>query len=405
MNNIFVIFSSVAVSLLLFSKSFRTSKIWHATVTPLASIIGSGFLVSAPLLILTTGKLAPLAMGGIVIIAYALGSSIRTNILFVEPLLEGNKNTSYFIRVLEDLSRPVLGLAYVISIAFYLKLLSAFALRGFGVSSVVLENSLTTALLLFIGITGKLKGLSKLELLETYSVNIKLSIIVALIFGHIYFNFYSLFNGQWQLLVYPHEEMATTIQKLLGMLIIIQGFETSRYLGRDYSRDVRIQTMKNAQIISGVIYVVFITSTLTAFNHVHALGETTVIDVCRTIAPILPALIIIAAVMSQFSAAVADTIGSGGLLVEGMRDKITTKTSYLLITLIGVILTWLTNIYTIITFASKAFAIYYAMQLVLSTLVLLKQKSNGARYIKIILYFFLTILMVAVVLFGIPVKE
>lgn len=189
------------------------------------------------------------------------------------------------------------------------------------------------------------------------------------------------------------------------MLIIIQGFETSRYLGRDYSRDVRIQTMKNAQIISGVIYVVFITSTLTAFNHVHALGETTVIDVCRTIAPILPALIIIAAVMSQFSAAVADTIGSGGLLAEGMRDKITTKTSYLLITLIGVILTWLTNIYTIITFASKAFAIYYAMQLVLSTLVLLKQKSNGARYIKIILYLLLTILMVAVVLFGIPVKE
>ena len=405
MNNIFVIISSIAVSLLLFSKSFRNSKIWRATVTPLASIIGSGFLVSAPLLILTTGKLAPLAMGAIVIIAYALGSSIRTNILFVEPLIEGKEKTSYFIRALEGLSRPVLGLAYVISIAFYLKLLSAFALRGLGVSSVVLENSLTTALLMFIGITGKLKGLSKLELLETYSVNIKLSIIVALIFGHIYFNFYSLFNGKWQLLIYPHEDVAITIQKLLGMLIIIQGFETSRYLGRDYSRDVRIKTMKNAQIISGIIYVVFITSTLTAFNHIHSLGETTVIDVCRTIAPILPVLIIIAAVMSQFSAAVADTIGSGGLLVEGLRNKITTKTSYLLITLIGVILTWITNIYTIITFASKAFAIYYGMQLVLSTFVLLKQKGNGVCYLKIILYLLLAFLMAAVVLFGIPVKE
>jgi hypothetical protein len=403
MNNIFVIFSSIAVSLLLFSKPFRTSKTWHATVTPLASIIGSGFLVSAPLLILTTGKLAPLAMGGIVIIAYALGSCIRTNILFVEPLLEGN--TSYLIRVLEDLSRPILGLAYVISIAFYLKLLSAFAIRGFGVSSVVIENTLTTALLLFIGITGKIKGLSKLELLETYSVNIKLSIIVALIFGHIYFNFYSLFNGQWQLLVYPHEEMATTIQKLLGMLIIIQGFETSRYLGRDYSRDVRIKTMKNAQIISGVIYVVFITSTLTAFNHIHSLGETTVIDVCRTIAPVLPVLIIIAAVMSQFSAAVADTIGSGGLLVEGMRNKITTKTSYLLITLTGVILTWFTNIYTIITYASKAFAIYYAIQLVLSIVVLKANQVIPGRKLRMFMYFSLMIIMLMVVVFGIPVKE
>ena len=405
MNNIFIIFSTLAVSALLFSKPFRTSKSWHATVTPLASIIGSGFLVSAPLLILATGKLAPLAMGGIVIIAYALGSSIRTNISLVEPILAEQASSSYFVKGLEALSRPVLGLAYVISIAFYIKLLSAFALRGVGISSSVVENSLTTVLLLFIGVTGKLKGLSKLELLETYSVNIKLSIIVALILGHISFNFYSLFNGQWQLLVYPHEDPLTTIQKLLGMLIIIQGFETSRYLGSDYSKQIRIKTMRNAQIISGIIYVVFITSTLTAFNHVHSLGETTVIDVCRMVAPILPMLIIIAAVMSQFSAAVADTIGSGGLLVESMRNKITTKTSYLLITLTGVILTWFTNIYTIITFASKAFAIYYTMQLVLSTIVLSKQKRSGVRYLKILLYLLLIILMVAVILFGIPVKE
>ncbi len=405
MNNIFIFFSTLTVSALLFSKSFRTSKSWHATVTPLASIIGSGFLVSAPLLILATGKLAPLAMGGIVIIAYALGSSIRTNISLVEPILAEQASSSYFVKGLEALSRPVLGLAYVISIAFYIKLLSAFALRGVGISSSVVENSLTTVLLLFIGVTGKLKGLSKLELLETYSVNIKLSIIVALILGHISFNFYSLFNGQWQLLVYPHEDPLTTIQKLLGMLIIIQGFETSRYLGSDYSKQIRIKTMRNAQIISGIIYVVFITSTLTAFNHVHSLGETTVIDVCRMVAPILPMLIIIAAVMSQFSAAVADTIGSGGLLVESMRNKITTKTSYLLITLTGVILTWFTNIYTIITFASKAFAIYYTMQLVLSTIVLSKQKRSGVRYLKILLYLLLIILMVAVILFGIPVKE
>tara|TARA_B100000949_G_C14262061_1_gene443295 strand:+ start:529 stop:1746 length:1218 start_codon:yes stop_codon:yes gene_type:complete len=405
MNNIFIFFSTLTVSALLFSKSFRTSKSWHATVTPLASIIGSGFLVSAPLLILATGKLAPLAMGGIVIIAYALGSSIRTNISLVEPILAEQASSSYFVKGLEALSRPVLGLAYVISIAFYIKLLSAFALRGVGISSSVVENSLTTVLLLFIGVTGKLKGLSKLELLETYSVNIKLSIIVALILGHISFNFYSLFNGQWQLLVYPHEDPLTTIQKLLGMLIIIQGFETSRYLGSDYSKQIRIKTMRNAQIISGIIYVIFITSTLTAFNHVHSLGETTVIDVCRMVAPILPMLIIIAAVMSQFSAAVADTIGSGGLLVESMRNKITTKTSYLLITLTGVILTWFTNIYTIITFASKAFAIYYTMQLVLSTIVLSKQKRSGVRYLKILLYLLLIILMVAVILFGIPVKE
>ena len=107
-NNIFVVFSAIAASLLLFSKPLRTSKVWHATVTPLASIIGSGFLVSAPLLILTTGKLAPLAMETIVFIAFALGSSLRTNIVMVEPILEGKQNGLYGIRLIEEVSRSVL---------------------------------------------------------------------------------------------------------------------------------------------------------------------------------------------------------------------------------------------------------------------------------------------------------
>ena len=357
-NNLVVILTSILVAIVLFSKRMRKSTTWRATVTPLASIIGSGFLVSAPLLILTTGKFAPIAMLAIVIIAYALGSSIRYNIRFAEPLLSNTVEKASIVHHLEELSRPILGLAYIISVAFYLKLLSAFALRGMGVTSILLENFATTALLLFIGITGKIKGLSKLELLETTSVNIKLSIIVALLLGHMYFNFHSLFNGTWELLPHSHESLQLTIQKLLGVLIIIQGFETSRYLRGAYTQELRVQTMKKAQIISGIIYVVFITSTLTAFNQVHSMEATTVIDVCRMVAPALPFLLIIAAVMSQFSAAVADTLGSGGLLTEASRNKIETNNSYLIITLAGVFLTWTTHIYTIITYASKAFAIY-----------------------------------------------
>ena len=53
----------------------RTSIEWRATATPLASIIGSGFLVSTPLLILSAGQYAALAMMIIAVIAYVLGSS------------------------------------------------------------------------------------------------------------------------------------------------------------------------------------------------------------------------------------------------------------------------------------------------------------------------------------------
>ena len=43
---------------LAFSKRLAGSSNWKATVTPLASIMGSGFLVSAPLLAGVVGSLA-----------------------------------------------------------------------------------------------------------------------------------------------------------------------------------------------------------------------------------------------------------------------------------------------------------------------------------------------------------
>ena len=185
----------------------------------------------------------------------------------------------------------------------------------------------------------------------------------------------------------------------------MQGFETSRYLQSAYSAELRVKTMKYAQILSGVIYIVFILSTLTAFNGIHALGKTTVIDVCRIIAPVLPFMLIVAAIMSQFSAAIADTIGSGGLIVESLSNRISLKNSYLVIVAIGVALTWLTDIYSIITLASKAFAIYYALQLILSSYLIVMEKDCHRFRLRLSLYIVLILLMGCVVIFGMPVKE
>ena len=404
LNSTIVIVVTILSLLILFSKKMRDSSVWRATVTPLASIIGSGFLVSAPLLILSTGYYAPLAMLSIVLIAYALGSSLRFNILHAESL--DLNDTSYRgLKFLESLSQTMLAVAYLISITFYLKLLATFLLKGVELTSLLAENMLTTGFLLFIGITGKLKGLKMLESLEVYSVNIKISIIIALIISHIFFNFGQLFNGGWSLEIYPHETVMTAIRKLLGVLIIIQGFETSRYLKGSYSKSHRIQTMKYAQIFSGIIYVVFIVSTLTAFNNIHSLDKTTVVDICKVIAPVLPFMLIFAATMSQFSAAVADTIGGGGLMVEALSNKISLNNSYLLIMAIGVILTWSTNIYSIISLASKAFAVYYGLQLGVSCYLIYNKQVKVISNWTSLFYVLLILLMICVVLFGLPVKE
>ena len=122
-------------------------------ITPLASIIGSGFLVSAPLVVLTTGSWAGFAMLGIVLVAYCLGSVMRFNIQYLEPYLV-NDRSSKIIIPLEAVSHPTLGIAYMISVAFYLKLLSVFAMKGVGIHSATAENILTTFILLFIAAVG-----------------------------------------------------------------------------------------------------------------------------------------------------------------------------------------------------------------------------------------------------------
>lgn len=406
MFNDIALLTTVLAGWVLFHKKIRTSPTWHATVTPLASIIGSGFLVSAPLLVLSTGKWSLLVMIAIVSVAYAIGASFRFNIRYVEPLYKRHhlRTSTRWIRQIETLSRPVLGVAYFISVAFYLKLLSAFTLRGIGLVNPIYENSLTTIILLFIGIMGKLRGLHMLELLETYSVNTKLSIICALLVTLCFYNFDLFSKGAWILKAYSHEPFWISFRKVLGLLIIVQGFETSRYLGQAYSAEKRIQTMRYAQWISGSIYILFVALAMIVFNDIDNITETTIIDLSRIVAPILAILLVIAAIMSQFSAAVADTVGGGGLLAETCHQKITVNTSYIIISFTAIILTWLTNIYQIIVIASKAFAIYYALQIVLTLIRIRQIKAIKHRLVIIIFYGLLLSLMILVVIFGIPAE-
>lgn len=139
--------------------------------------------------------------------------------------------------------------------------------------------------------------------------------------------------------------------------------------------------MRYAQWISAAIYLSFTAVSMVVFNDIQQVSETTVIDLCHIVAPVLPFLLIVAAVMSQFSAAVADTIGSGGLLVESTRQKLSLNDSYLLITLLALLLIWLTNIYEIIVIASKAFSVYYALQIILTLITAWRKKEIGRAHV------------------------
>ena len=48
-----------------------------------------------------------------------------------------------------------------------------------------------------------------------------------------------------------------TIPVLLGLLVVVQGFETTRFTGGRFKADTRTKAMRDAQIISGIVYLVF----------------------------------------------------------------------------------------------------------------------------------------------------
>lgn len=386
----------------LFRPALRRSTIWIATVTPLASIIGSGFLVVAPLLAHAIDGWALPAMTIIVLLAYAIGAVIRFNIRHAEPLL-GADDAPRLLLGVERFSDLALGFAYLISVAFYVRLLASFVLRAADMRSDLYANLLTTAVLLFIGLTGLRRGLGGLERLEEYAVNVKLAIIVALLLGLAWFDADLVLGGGQVAVTTPIDDWVHAARLLAGILLVVQGFETSRYLGEAYDAETRIRTMRRAQIISGIIYVVFValaTPLLAAFH--GSRDETAIISMSAQVAAVLPAMLVVAAVMSQFSAAVADTAGGGGLLSELSRRRVSLYRSYLLVVLAAIGVVWSANIFEIIVLASRAFAFYYFLQCLVGLVASTRAEglNNGPLWRTFLAL--MAVVLLLVVLFATP---
>ncbi len=76
-NTLIIIIALALAGYLAFSKRLSKSSKWKIMVTPLASIMGSGFLISAPLLGGIVGNLAVFFMGILLILAYMVGGAIH----------------------------------------------------------------------------------------------------------------------------------------------------------------------------------------------------------------------------------------------------------------------------------------------------------------------------------------
>jgi hypothetical protein len=362
-------------AMLLLRPNIIKAQYWRAVVTPLASIIGSGFLVAGPILAFAAGTYAWIAMLGLCSLAYLFGAAIRHNISYIEPL-HGNALPKYF-RLIEHVSSLALAFAYFVSVSYYINLFAAFALRADDIINPNLTQIVASLVIGGLGLLGAVRGFRAFENIEAVAVALKLAIIIGLLAALSLAAFYPV-SGP---LISDWSSKPVDVPILLGLVILVQGFETSRYLGHQYDGPTRVKTMKMAQLLSTAIYVAFIALMMPLFtgNMPTEGGETEIITLLAPLGATVGPLIIFAALASQLSAALADMSGAGGLLNDASDRHIRLPIAYIITAAFALLFTWSASIMEIILYASKAFVFYYGLQSLMAFLSCLKSEQTNKK--------------------------
>jgi hypothetical protein len=389
----------VAAFAVLISRRVRSNDAWTSMVTPLASIIGSGFLVSVPLLSGAVGIWAVAAVVGLTVLAYLIGGAIRYNIRYGEPIFDAAE-PGHVIKSIETLSHVVLIGAYFVSVAYYLVLLAAFGMRLIGLTDPLIANWIATAIVAAICVIGSTKGLAGVQRAEKFTVSANLAAIAALLASLAVFGFDLPSGYSWAAEAGDNPSFDWgTVRFLMGLLIIVQGFETTRFMSQMYDPETRVSAMSRAQIVSSIVYVTFFLLMIPLFPYFTSNTDVAgVIGVIDHVNPWLPFLVAGAAIASQFSASVADSIGASGLITETTQKHINANHAYLLIAAVAIFVIWATDVVAIVALASRAFALFYALQ---CTVAILVARHRGEP-IRAIAFSALAALSLAVATLGIP---
>jgi hypothetical protein len=339
-----------------------TGKLIEATTTPLASIFGSGFLVIVPILAGAVGRHAVWAMAAVCALAYAVGSVVRFNIRHAEPALADDPSEATLS--FERASDLALIVAYVISVCLYIHILSAFVLGGLHADTQLNEDLLTSAVIVAITAIGVFRGLKVLERLEEWALYVTLVVIAALLAGFGAYD-WTAWRGPGGIAL--PEPLAHTPWEILtilaGTLIVVQGFETPRYLGEVFDEPTRVRASRWSQLVSTAVYVVFVAAALPVASGLDGhYGDNSLIQMVRIAAGLLTVPLVAAAALSQFAAAVADTLAASGNLEEVTHEHLKERFGYLVVGGGALALTWSADTFEVVALASRAFAFYYLLQ-------------------------------------------
>lgn len=336
-----------------------------ASVTPLASIFGSGFLIIVPILERTLGSMAAVGMAAVCAVAWMVGAAIRHNVAVVEPLADAGRLDLITARI-ERASDLVIVVAYVISIALYVRILAQFVVHYASVGSGQAERLVGVGVIVLITAVGLVRGLSGLERLERVALGAVLVLVAAIGATFAADDISQLVGSGLRLPPTPHASVGSVLLVLGGIVITVQGFETVRYLPH-IDRATRIAACRLSQLTAALVYVLLVVLATPLMGlGTEAGADDQLLELVQRVAPLLALPLVLCAVLSQFSAATADTEAGVGNLDAIAWRPLRGRRRYMLVGVTAATLAATLGTAIIIVVASRAFAAYYALQCVVA---------------------------------------
>lgn len=383
----------LAVAYALYRPRVQQSKEYQATVVPLSNIMDVGFILFSPAIVLLVGFRAPFFMLGICLVAIAAGLVMAYNIRNYEPIADGGGDV---VKV-ETIAEWSLLAASVVNIAYYTMILMALIQAPFNWNSVDGRTVMGVILLAVLVVVGMRGGMDWLNTLGNRTTAFNLAAVIGVVVAFIVANVQELLGGRWDL--GPSPDIGTEeIRKMIGLLAIVQGFEASRYIGVRFGAERRVSTMRLAQGVSAVVFVLFMFALLLAFlpKPVGVPEDgTAIFAVSALVGDKLPWLLLLAALGSQTSAIIGATSSRSDMLVN---IKVPRKITFPIILLPAILMVVFVDINVAVNMASRVFAAYFAIQASLAAMLAARKQSWWA----VAGFVVVALMMIGILIFGLP---
>jgi hypothetical protein len=396
LNSIVAVVTLGALARLLYRPKVQESAVYKATVVPLAEIMDVGFIVFSPIIVLLFGYGAPWAMLGLCLLGILTGVATSYNIRNYEPLI-GKRDP---LHTWNSVALWALLAASVVNVGYYAQLLMTLVWLPLGdVYSPELVTATAALLLGVLTIYGFAKGLMALNDLGNRTTAFNLAAIVAVLVAFATYNVQRLAGGDFDWPDLHPAADAEAFRKLLGLFVLVQGFESSRYIGAYFSADMRVRTMRSAQYVSSVVYVLFVAFSLILFATVTPPHNVTAIfEVSEQVSAFLPFLIMAAALGSQLSAIVNDTETRTEMLAGQVGDRLPRRWTFPLFLVPAILVVLLTDVSSVVALASRVFAAYYLSQ----ALIAGRLAWRAGRWAWVAFFAIIALAMTSVAVLGLP---